>query len=45
MELRPELMGDGVTYMRIVGGFAFFQAISLTLFGQREHGMALSWRR
>ena len=41
MELRPELMGDGVTYMRIVGGFAFFQAISLTLSAiLRSAGMA-----
>jgi len=41
MELRPELMGDGVTYMRIVGGFAFFQAISLTLSSiLRSAGMA-----
>lgn len=31
MDLRPELMGDGVAYMRIVGGFAFVQAVSLTL--------------
>lgn len=31
MGLGPELMGDGVGYMRIVGAFAFFQAISLTL--------------
>lgn len=31
MGLNPELMKDGVTYMRIVGIFAFFQAISLTI--------------
>lgn len=31
MGLRPELMKDGVDYMQIVGSFAFFQAISLTL--------------
>jgi len=31
MGLRPELMSDGLTYMRIVGAFAFFQAISMTL--------------
>lgn len=31
MGLGPELMADGVDYMRIVGAFAFFQAISLTL--------------
>ena len=29
--LTPELMKDGTDYMRIVGAFAFFQAISLTL--------------
>lgn len=31
MGLRPSLMGDGVNYMRIVGAFAFFQAMSLTI--------------
>ena len=31
MGLRPELMRDGAAYMEIVGAFAFFQAISLTL--------------
>lgn len=31
MGLTPELMGDGMDYMRIVGAFAFFQALSLTL--------------
>lgn len=31
MGLRPELMGEGVCYMRIVGAFAFFQAISLAI--------------
>lgn len=31
MGLRPELMGEGVSYMRIVGAFAFFQAISLAI--------------
>ena len=31
MGLSPELMSDGIDYMRIVGAFAFFQAISLTL--------------
>lgn len=31
MGLRDELMTDGLAYMRIVGAFAFFQAISLTL--------------
>lgn len=31
MGLSPELMTDGIDYMRIVGAFAFFQAISLTL--------------
>lgn len=31
MGLGPELMADGVGYMRIVGAFAFCQAISLTL--------------
>lgn len=31
MELRPELINDGLSYMEIVGGGAFLQAISLTL--------------
>lgn len=31
MHLAPELMDDGVRYMRIVGGFAFVQSISLTI--------------
>ena len=31
MGLRPELMSDGLTYMRIIGTFAFFQAVSMTL--------------
>lgn len=31
MGLRPDLMADGLPYMQIVGGFAFLQAISLSL--------------
>lgn len=31
MGLGPELLPDGMAYMRIVGAFAFFQAISMTL--------------
>lgn len=31
MGLGPELLPDGIDYMRIVGAFSFFQAISLTL--------------
>lgn len=31
MGLRPELLKYGIGYMQIVGAFAFFQAISLTL--------------
>ncbi|MCG0364235.1 MATE family efflux transporter [Phocaeicola vulgatus] len=31
MGLRPELMEYGVSYMKIVGAFAFFQAISQTI--------------
>ena len=30
MGLRPELMGDGLIYLRLVGAFSFFQALSLT---------------
>ena len=31
MGLRPDLMAEGLPYMKIVGGFAFLQAISLSL--------------
>ena len=31
MGLRPDLMADGLPYMKIVGGFAFLQALSLSL--------------
>lgn len=31
MGLRPELLKYGIGYMEIVGAFAFFQAISLTI--------------
>lgn len=31
MGLRPDLMADGLPYMKIVGAFAFLQAISMTL--------------
>lgn len=31
MGLRPELMHDGLSYMRIVGSFAFVQAISMAV--------------
>lgn len=31
MDLRVELLDDATVYMRIVGGFAFLQAVSLTL--------------
>ncbi|MDD6777525.1 MAG: MATE family efflux transporter [Bacteroidales bacterium] len=31
MGLAPELMPDGSSYLRIVGAFAFFQALSMTL--------------
>ncbi len=30
MGLRPELMGDGLVYLKITGAWSFFQAISLT---------------
>ena len=30
MGLRPELMGDGVVYLRLTGALSFFQAVSLT---------------
>ncbi len=28
MDIRPDLMPDAATYMHIVGGFGFFQAVS-----------------
>lgn len=31
MGLRPDLMSDGLPYMKIVGGFAFLQAMSLSV--------------
>lgn len=31
MELRPELMADAEVYMRVVGGYAFLPAVSMTL--------------
>ncbi len=31
MDIRPDLMPDARTYMHIVGGFGFFQAISFTI--------------
>jgi putative MATE family efflux protein len=30
MGLRPELMGDGLVYLRLTGALSFFQALSLT---------------
>ncbi len=30
MGLRPELMGDGLVYLKLTGAWSFFQAISLT---------------
>ena len=30
MGLRPELMGDGLVYLRLTGGLSFFQALALT---------------
>ncbi|MCZ8520841.1 MULTISPECIES: MATE family efflux transporter [Paenibacillus] len=36
----PELMGDGLTYVRIVGGFLFLEAVMLTLSAiLRSHGL------
>lgn len=41
MDLSPALIGEGLSYMQIVGGFAFIQAISLTLSAiLRSHNMA-----
>ncbi len=41
MDLAPELIGEGLSYMRIVGGCAFLQAVALTLSAiLRSHNMA-----
>ena len=41
MDLAPELINEGLSYMRIVGSFAFLQAIALTLSAiLRSHNMA-----
>lgn len=41
MDLTPELIREGLSYMRIVGSFAFLQAIALTLSAiLRSHNMA-----
>ena len=41
MDLAPALIDEGLPYMRIVGGFAFVQAIALTLSAiLRSHNMA-----
>lgn len=41
MDLAPALIDEGLAYMRIVGGFAFVQAIALTLSAiLRSHNMA-----
>lgn len=41
MKLSPSLIQEGLSYMQIVGGFAFVQAISLTLSAiLRSHNMA-----
>lgn len=41
MDLSPELIREGLPYMKIVGGFAFIQSIALTLSAiLRSHNMA-----
>lgn len=41
MDLAPELVHEGLSYMRIVGSFAFLQAIAMTLSAiLRSHNMA-----
>lgn len=41
MKLSPALIHEGLSYMQIVGGFAFVQAVSLTLSAiLRSHNMA-----
>ncbi len=43
MGVRPELMGDGVIYMRITGALSFFQALSLTFSASLRSADKVVW--
>ena len=43
MGLRPELMGDGVVYLRLTGALSFFQALSLTFSASLRSADKVVW--
>ena len=43
MGLRPELMGDGVVYLRLTGALSFFQALSLTFSASLRSADKVIW--
>ena len=43
MGLRPELMGDGVVYLRLTGSLSFFQALSLTFSASLRSADKVVW--
>ena len=43
MGLRPELMGDGLVYLRITGALSFFQALSLTFSASLRSADKVIW--
>lgn len=43
MGLRPELMGDGVVYLRLKGSLSFFQALSLTFSASLRSADKVVW--
>ena len=43
MGLRPELMGDGVIYLRLTGALSFFQALSLTFSASLRSADKVVW--
>ena len=43
MGLRPELMGDGVVYLRLTGALSFFQALALTFSASLRSADKVVW--
>ncbi len=43
MGLRPELMGDGLIYLRLTGALSFFQALSLTFSASLRSADKVVW--
>ena len=43
MGLRPELMGDGLVYLRLTGALSFFQALSLTFSASLRSADKVIW--